>query len=87
MKIRWSLEILVSLFIKYYVSAAGGVVANNSSTYKKYSKSLDYESAEFKFENTIEYSIVNLSSAVRCTVTGLRSSYLPKTDVIWASPL
>ena len=68
---------------KYHVSASGGVVANNSSTYKKYSKSLDYKSAEFKFENTTEYSVVNLSSAVRCTVTGLRSSYLPKTDVVF----
>lgn len=67
----------------YHISGYGGVVADNSSTYKKYSKSLDYKSAEFKFENTTEYSINNLSSSTRYTVTGLKSSYLPKTDVIF----
>ena len=67
----------------YYVSASGGVVSNSSSVDKKYNKDIQYKSAEFNFVKDIEYSIYNRASTRKCTVTGLKSKYLPKTDIIF----
>lgn len=67
----------------YHVSASGGVVSNSSSVDKKYNKDIQYKSAEFNFVKDIEYSIYNRASTRKCTVTGLKSKYLPKTDIIF----
>ena len=65
----------------YHVSASGGVVSD--SVLNTYSKTLDYKSAKFKFENNVSYAVVDMGDMSQHTTTGLESSYYPKTDVIF----
>ena len=67
----------------YHVSASGGVVSNSPSVDKKYNKDIQYKSAEFNFAKDTKYPIYNRASTSKCTVTGLKSEYLPKTDIIF----
>ena len=67
----------------YYVSASGGVVSGNHDVYKKYNEELSYKSSKMRFLNNQEYSIINLSNQSHCIVTGLKSNYLPKTDIVF----
>lgn len=65
----------------YHVSASGGVVSD--SVLNTYSKTLDYKSSKFKFENSVSYAVVDMGDMSQHTTTGLKSSYYPKTDVIF----